>query len=417
MKRFPSILVCIVLFGCTSDVIEPPVPNTSKPTTTLEAEYTTTLPNKISASYWKTADYLSLNPINEVSGQVIAGDGLYNMSGTYNGLASFNKGNDPNIIMKAAYTNDSIYLLISWMDTLYHASQRNWLYDGPSDPNKPGSTTGWTSQRSDDNFQLSLDMSGGKLDIWNWSLALSEPLGFAVDMIDTGGGPIADSGDKIYVRNAVGDDRSGPLYAWDGTEQKITRKPGGVTILDPGFFLLNKTTFTGNLINGSAIFQAECALCHGTNGDGETGAFNPSFKRLNVPGQFNRWTRTALDAYASDPGQHEGATHYPTIEIDRQDIFARLRGFSGVPGYFLQNPSGSSSDVRAVSNVKIANIDTYNSGYSVLIIRALNTAQVDDIVLDPTLNTYAFNFSLRDNDAINRIGSVNQILTFKPKAQ
>jgi hypothetical protein len=417
MNRIPTILLCVVMSGCLSDVIEPPRPDTSNPTATLEAKYVTTPPNKISATYWKTAEYLPLSASTQVSGQVPSADGLFNMSGTYNGTASFNKGKDAKISMKAAYTDDSVYVLITWMDTLFNASQSNWFYNGPTDPNKAGSTAGWTSQRADDNLILSFDMGSSKRDLWNWSLALSEPLGFAIDMIQDGVTATADAGNKTYVRNAVSDNRSGPMFDWDGTEQKITRKPAGATILDPGFYLLNKDNYTGDVALGETFYQAECGtVCHGTNGDGDTGAANPVGFALNKPGQFNRWTLVALNTFASDPGQHEGAVHYPVNATDRENLFARLRGFSGIPGYYLQNPSGSSSDIRSVSNVKLGNIETYNKGYQILLIRALNTSQADDIVLNPANATYNFNFSVRDNDMINQIGSTNQILTFKPKA-
>lgn len=418
MKRLPTILISLALSGCVSDVLQPPKPDTSDPTATLEARYVTAPPNKLNASYWKSADYLPLNPVNQVTSQVPAADGLFNMSGTYGGTLTFNEGDNPQVKLKAAYTDDSLYVLISWMDTLYNVSQSNWLYDGPTDPNKGGSTAGWTSQRADDNIILSFDMGSTNRDVWNWSLALSEPLGYAIDMIDNGSGPVVDAGNKSYVRNAVSDNRGGPQYVWDGTSQNLTRKFGRQTLLDPGFYLLNKTTFSGDIAAGDTYYQAECGtVCHGTNGDGDTGAANPVGFALNKPGQFTSWTRAELDNFASDASQHEGATHYPATEAERQNLYDRLMGFSGIPGYYLQNPSGSNSDVFALSNVKVGNIETYNKGYQVLLVRALVTGQTDDLALDPAVGTYAFNMYLRDNDVLNQIGSVNQVLTFKPKGQ
>lgn len=419
LKKLSVAGLWAILAGCTyyeNDPIKFPELDVPNPTTSLEASYVTTLPNKITSSCWKTADYLSITVQNQTTGQVPADDGLFNMSGTFNGLSGFNLGDDPDISIKAAYTNDSLYILITWKDTLYNASQGNWFYDGPADPKKPGSISGWTSQQSDDNLTLVFDMGSGKRDIWNWSLALSEPLGFAIDMFDNGSGAVVDAGNKTYVRNAISDNRSGPRHDWNGVQQELTRKPAGFTILDPGFYLLNKKNFTGDLINGNNIFQLECSGCHGVTGDGE-GTINPAGIRLNKPGQFNRWTRQALDNFASDAGQHEGAVHYPGNDTDRDDLFARLRGFSGIPGYYLQDPSGSNSDIRATSNVQLAKIETSNKKYSVLIIRALNTGNADDIILDPSQVRYNFNFFLGDNDAINRIGAVNQELTFKPRNQ
>ncbi|MEQ8302431.1 MAG: hypothetical protein RIB47_03485 [Cyclobacteriaceae bacterium] len=408
----------LAMMGCTYFENEPlkiPAPEVPNSTATLEANLVTAIPNKISAKYWTTADYLEVEAQNQVTSQVPTSDGLYNVSGTFDGLAGFNKGKAPGIELRAAYTADSLYLLISWKDTTYNASRANWLFNGPDDPKKAGATAGWTSQRSDDVLNLSFDMGGGKRDVWEWSLALSEPLGFAIDMIDNGTGPTTDIGNKTYVRNNAGsDNRSGPMYDWDGVQQELQRKPGGFTILDPGYYLLNKKLFTGSPINGDAIFQLECAPCHGPTGDGE-GSVNPSGVALNKPGQFNRVTRQSLDDFLPDGGQHEGSTHYPATETDRQDLFARLRGFSGIPGYYLENPNGSLSDVRAVSNVQLAKIDGLNSkGYSILLVRALNTGNGDDLIFDPSKMTYDFDIFLGDNDDLNRIGLLNQQLTFKP---
>ena len=258
-------------------------------------------------------------------------------------------------------------------------------------------------------------MSGGKRDIWTWSLALSEPLGFAIDMIDNGTGPVTDAGNKIYIRNIAGaDNRSGPMYDWNGEQQEIQRKPAGFTILDPGYYLVNKKLFTGDILHGDVIYQADCAPCHGTTGDGE-GFFFASGVAMNKPGQFNRLTREAMDAFGPNFSLHGGASDYPADETEREDLFARLRAFSGIPGYYLENPSGSSSDVRAASNVQLAKIDGLNSkGYSVLLIRALNTSNPDDIVFNPAQMNYDFHIYLGDNDDLNRIGLLNQQITFKP---
>ena len=419
MNRFNIVIVCILLTGCTyyeNESIKIPEPDVPNATTTLEAVYVTSVPNKISSSYWKIADYLPITSQNQVTGNVPVEDGLFNMSGTLNGLVDFNRGKNPNITLKAAYSKDSVYILVNWRDTTYNASQANWFFNGPPDPNKLGSTAGWTSQQSDDNLTISFDLGSGKSDNWNWTLALSEPLGYAIDKIDNGSGAIADAGNKNYMRNAVSNNRSGPKFDWDGVQQELQRKPAGFTIIDPGYFLLNKKDFVGDVVKGEAYYQLECALCHGVTGDGE-GTINPVGVRLNKPGQFNRITQEALDNFASDGTQHEGAVHYPSIEEDRTNLFARLRGFSGIPGYYLENPTGSNSDIHAVSNVQLGKIEGNNTkGYSVLLIRALNTGNTDDIVFNPsTKPVYDFNINFMDNDILNRIGSTNKQLTFKPK--
>lgn len=418
MKTLRTALICLLATGCTyyeNEPVKAPVQEKSDPTTTLEAKYVTDAPNKVTASYWKTADYLPLAEQNQVTGQVQAADGLFNMSGTFGGLTSFGEGKDPDVRLQAAYTDDSLYVLVTWKDTTAEASHSNWIYDGPSDPNKAGTTTGWTSQRANDNFLLSFDMGSGKRDVWNWSLALSEPMGYAIDMIDNGSGATNDAGTLMYVRNAVSDNRGGPQYEWNDVQQQLTRKPAGSTTLDPGYFLLNKKTFSADIVAGEAIYQVKCASCHGPAGNGDGTGGNSSGIKLNKPGQFNRWTRAALDEYLPS-GNHEGAVYYPTGETDRANLFGRLRSFSGIPGYYLQNPSGSSADIHAASSVVIANLPLYNSKrYTVLLVRALSTGQTDDIQLNPATVTYSFNFSVRDNDLLNQVGTNNQTLTFKPK--
>lgn len=416
--RTMFIALCATGMSCENyqnEVIKLPEPAVSKPTTTLEAKYTTTPPNTLTSSYWKTANYLPVNAQNQVTGQVPAGDGLYNMSGTFNGLADFNKGKDPKVTLKAAYDNANLYFLISWKDTTFNLSSANWVFNGASDPNKSGSTAGWTSQRSDDKMMVSFDMGSSQHDVWNWSLALSEPLGYAIDMIKNNTGTTVDAGNKSYVRNNAGtDDRSGPQYQWDGVQQQLTRTPGGLTILDPGYYLLTKMNFVGDAALGDAVFQGNCARCHGVDADGN--GVDEQAAALNRPGFMNRYTRSSFVAFASS-SSHDGSTDFSTL-TDKQidDVFARLRGYSGVPGYYLQNPNGSNSDVHALSNVSLAKVDGNNTkGYSVLLIRALNTGNTDDIVFTPSIGQYQFNINLSDNDDLNSIGSINQTLTFKPK--
>lgn len=417
---FRSIVIAVgsAWMGCTNyenAAIKIPEPKVSKPTAALEASYSSTPPDKITSTYWKTADYLGVVPQNITMGQVPAEDGLYNVSGTFNGLVDFNKGKAPKITLKAAYDNNNVYILVSWRDTTFNVSSASWVFNGPADPKKSGSTAGWTSQRSDDKLFLSFDMGSGRRDVWNWSLALSEPLGYAIDMLEDAGVVNADAGDRTYVRNIAGaDNRSGPKYEWDGAQQELQRNPAGLTILDPGFYLLTKKNFVGDVVAGDAVYQANCALCHGVIGDGN--GEGEQAQAFDVPGLMNRFTRSAFVSFASSD-QHEGAVHFTTLtdtEID--DVFARLRSFSGVPGYYLQNPTGSNSDVKSVSNVQLAKIDGYNSkGYSVLLIRALNTGNADDMLFNPTVGQYEFNINLGDNDDLNRVGAINEQLTFKPK--
>jgi mono/diheme cytochrome c family protein len=413
-----TLVLCLALTSCTyyqNEAIKLPQPKVSKPTATLEAEYTSTAPNSLSAAYWKTANYLPITTQNLITGQIPADDGLYNVSGTLNGVSSFNQGKDPKATLKAAYDDNNLYILVSWKDTTFNVSSASWVYNGPADPNKSGSTSGWTSQRSDDKMTLSFDMGSSKRDVWSWSLALSEPLGCAIDMMDNNGSVTNDAGNKSYVRNAAGtDDRSGPQYQWDEVEQQLARTPGGTTILDPGYYLLTKKNFVGDAGIGNVIFQNNCARCHGVNADGN--GVDEQAAAFNVPAKMSRYTRASFVSFASS-SQHDGSTDFSTLSsTDIDNLFARLRGYAGVPGYYLQNPTGSNSDVHALSNVLLAKIDGNNTkGYSVLLVRALSTGNSDDIVFNSSIGQYAFNISFSDNDDVNKIGELNNQLTFKPK--
>ena len=88
-----------------------------------------------------------------------------------------------------------------------------------------------------------------------------------------------------------------------------------------------------------------------------------------------------------------------------------------MPGYYLENPTGSNSDIHAVSNVQLGKIDGDNTkGYSVLFVRALSTGSADDIVFNSASKpVYDFTINLMDNDDLNRIGSTTKQLTLKPK--
>ena len=259
------------------------------------------------------------------------------------------------------------------------------MFDGPEDPLKAEATDGWTSQRNDDKLILELDMGNGQTDVWQWSLSLSEPLGYAIDLFDDGTDRVNDAGDVMFERNVDGEgNRAGPKYEWDGQIQELTREPGGLTILDPGFYLLNKTEFTGDAQNGLALYQQECAACHGVEGDGRGFDWNTGYSMI-IPGFLNRFSRESF-ASVTLSSSHDGASHFEILsESERDDLIAMIRGFTGVPGYYLQQPTGSSADVKAVSSFPLAQLNTRRSnenGYKVLLTRALNTGH------NPTISKY-----------------------------
>jgi len=448
-----GVMLMIVAGSCEKDYYfvspPPPLPPTSEQTSTLEAVYVSTSPSAINSSYWKTADYLKVNSSN-VSINNLYGDGLLNMTGTFAGLTSFNNGNDPGLFLKAAYDANNLYILAEWVDSTVNASNSSWLWKGPADPLKTDSNGSWTSQRNCDRFAMAFEIStasssagnfsnvgcaaschnigsnnvmypsSGKVDLWNWNLASSAPLGYVQDMVANSDSIADDSGQKMYIRNSSGStDRSGPAYEWDGTSQSVTLANGQPATLDQAFYLFNKTPFTGDIHRGDSIYHrttapGDCASCHGDYGEGGSGGGPINLIR------YNKKSRTEL-MLGMDNVSDMGAYWTPLNATDRNDIVAYLRGLSGVPGYYLTNPDGSNADIKAVSNVSALNIfnamnpsTNHHTKYQVLITRKLRTNNADDVQFDvPANRTYKFGVALMNNDGKNHVGSTIETLTFK----
>jgi mono/diheme cytochrome c family protein len=449
IKIFLSLFLVVIIGSCEKDYYqEPPAPATSDATATLEAVHVNAAPSAITSAYWKTADYLKINSANLSINHLYA-DGLLNLTGSYGGLSSYNNGADPGLVLKAAYDNDNLYILAEWTDLDVDVSNSSWLYNGPIDLHKSDATPGWTSQRNCDRLAFAFEIANasgssgtfssvgcaaschntgitpymhpdaGKVDIWNWSLALSAPLGYVTDMVANSDSLSCDAGQKMFLRNSIGStSRSGPAYEWDGATQAITLPNGQSSILDPAFYLLNKTPFIGDASRGDSIYHrpappGDCVSCHGDHGEGASeGAINTISQ--------NKKSRTAL--MTSMDNTADMAAYWGGLSgSDRDDIIAYLRGLSGVPGYYLNAPDGSNADIKAISNVTPVNIKNamlpatnQHTKYQVLITRKLQTNNPDDAQFDLTsVKTFKFGIALMDNDGKNHIGSNVETLTFK----
>ena len=449
IKYLAAAILVISVVACEKEYYyETPPPRQPQQTSTLEATRVTSAPSAINSSYWKSADYFKITASN-VSTQLLYGDGLLNMTGIYDGLSAFNNGDDPGLILKAAYDNENLYILAEWTDSDLNVSNSSWLYNGPLDPKKADANAGWTSQRNCDKIAFAFEISAalspagnfsdkgcaaschtgaggpvmyptsGKVDMWNWSLARSAPLGYAEDLVATADSFSTDSGQKLSYRNVSGStDRSGPAFEWDGISQNVTLPSGTSTILDPGFYLLNKTPFTGDAQKGDSIYHTltppgDCASCHGEFGEGG------SATAVNIISQ-NKKTRASW--IASMDNIPDMAPYWGSLSAaEKDDVVAYLRGLSGVPGYYLNTPTLSNADVKAVSNVTPVQIvdamlpsTNQHTKYQVLIIRKLQTNNSDDKQFDLTSQTaYSFGVALMNNDGKNHIGSIVETLTFK----
>ena len=448
---FAFILVVVLVNSCVKDTVYvPPVP---VETITLEAKKVSEPPLAITGinTYWKTADYLTVNVSNKSTG-ILYSDGLLNMTGTYSGMNAF-RGN-PELKLKAAYDNENLYILAEWTDPQINLSFKNWYFNGPGDILKSSeSSNGWTSQRNSDGIALAFEIDQaagpagnfvtvgcaaschsaginsnmrpdvGKIDFWNWKLARSG-MGYAQDMVAIKDSLADDSGTKLYERNSIGStNRSGPAYEWNGTSQDITLPNGQAVTLNPAFYLLDdhKTAFVGNVSQGDMIYHrtskpGDCLSCHGSNGNGIGTEGEGAV--LNIP-FINTKSRATLkynmDRVEAMPSYWSGLD-----SIDRENVIAYIRSLSGVPGEYLKKPSGSNADITVVNNV--SPIDIRNASqfsllpkkYMVLFIRKLKTNNPDDIQFDLSVSTsYKFGIALMNNDSRNHVGSNLEILNFK----
>lgn len=239
-------------------------------------------------------------------------------------------------------------------------------------------------------------------------MSRSEPLGYVNDQFsEPTNGRKSDAGDGIENRHKAGaDNRSGPAVEWDGTLQSVIRSDGVSTTLDPAYYLGNTMPFIGDAVAGDVLYQASCAGCHGNIGQGGAG---PVMAQV-------MWTRESRGDLAAGmaAGTHPGAglwNAFAATEMD--DVIARLRGFSGIPGYFLTQPSGSQADIRTKFNVVLTQVDDVtHTTYQLLMIRALQTGNpLDDVQFDPAMS-YKFGVGLMDNDGRNHVGSRLEVLDF-----
>ena len=411
-------LAIAIIYSCESEKRIPPkgyLPNNPAATEQLEAAYFWIPQDQLNSSYWKEADYVEVE-LSDIATGNLYNDGYLNMTGTYNGLSDFNRGNDPKLTLKAGYDDEFIYILAEWKDTTANASFMSWLFEGPEDFRKSDSASGWTSQRNQDKLTLLFDLeNSNEKDAWIWSMALSAPFDMAFNMS-------ADDQDNItgeistYFRNStVTDSRSGPAYEWNGERQEISLNDGTKKLLDPAYYLMDEMSmeFIGDPEKGQTVFNetGDCKFCHGINGDGDyTGSDGG---RLNTVSAL-RLSRENLLTFIGSV-EHEGSSdqYFGDIKTDeqKQDLLAFLRGISGLPGNIISQPDYE-PEIKTLINVGTGSIARNNSEYKVLLRRRLNTGNIGDVVFS-TGKIYNFKIRLSDNDDINSIGSSDIHLVFK----
>ncbi len=440
----------VLISACKYDVIPtPPGPVVPKALDTLDAVYVSTSPNSLSSAYWATANYHPVTCVNLSTGNLY-GDGLLNMTGTFTGVSDFYGGKSPDLIMKAAYDSINLYILLEWNDSTLNIANSNWYVNGNPDPLKADTISEWTSQKNNDKVSLAweiqpatgtggtfstsgcaatchsggqMGLTSGSVDIWNWNLALSEPMGYANDMVITpSSGLTYDAGNPTFARNSNNSsNRSGPAFSWNGVLQSIVRGNGKTSILDPSFFLYNKTPLSGDVYGGDTSYHNAvygCWNCHGAvgEGNGPLDAGVPFLNNANI-GRYSFQSFAAFSS-ASTTAPHDGAPYWAQMTPAQQlDVYTYILGIAGVPGYYLQEPTGSNADIVSTSNVNLVNVSSFkNTQYKVLLVRKLNTGNSDDAVFNPVQKpVVTFGVALMDNDGINHVGSFKETLQFLKK--
>ena len=131
---------------------------------------------------------------------------------------------------------------------------------------------------------------------------------------------------------------------------------------------------------------------------------------------MNRYSRENLISSASSL-THTGYTYFNKLsEIERDNIIAKIRGFAGVPGYYITQPDESEIDILSYSNLTLPRLKHENIKYQILLTRKLDTGQTDDVKFDMMPSrTYNFGIALMDNDGKNHIGSLRESLIFIEK--
>jgi hypothetical protein len=417
---------------------------------------------------WDEAQEISVET-GTVDAGMLYGDGQLNMSGTFGGTATFNRGDGANLRLTALYTTggSEVYIRARWDDVIFNLDRRRALYNGPADQEKEDDPFGYTSQMNDDKIGVAFEITPGtesefgtfdevgcaaachnvadegveldmrprtgKVDIWHWKTSRSEPVGYVNDQFaDPEGGRQTDAGVGIEKRNRGGDtNRSGPMVIQDGTEQMITFGPRTGETLDSSFILLDGHTFDvadRDADNGEVIYVAGCLTCHGING--ENGLGGPA---LNTK-KFGRLSDAELDGLMA-AGTHPGsATYLGLSDGDQADLRLRVFAFWGTPGYYLMMPSGSAADVTTMSelNYSEAGIDAlvnitesqapdFNERLNkykfeqdeicVVMTRELDTTHDDDTQFD-IAEEYVFGVALMDNDGKNHVGNTRLLLDF-----
>lgn len=413
-----SAIILFALFACESEKRIPPrgyLPVTPQATESLEAAYFWIAQDKVTSGYWTDAPYLEVNLEDIEVGNLYA-DGYLNMTGTYDGTSDFNRGRDPELRIKAGYDEEYIYIFVEWNDTTLNPSYMKRLFEGPADPLKQDSSSGWTSQGNEDSFRILFDVDGSPAkDTWKWSMATTAPFNMALNLSTSDEGELIGNNPHLTRNGSPDSSRAAPALEWNGERQEITLADGSTKSIDPAYFLLEDftTPYTGNPETGRHYFNetASCSFCHGPDGNGEPEIQDNDEGPLQFP--IAKTRSDLIEFIKGHPGGAPG--YFGQLHDDPEkenDLIAFLRGIGGLPGYIM-GMSPAQSDIQAQVNVGTAIISsTRNSRYQVLLKRKLVNTHPEDVQFSPE-NRYTFSILLSDDDDLNAIGASGLELVFK----
>lgn len=359
---------------------------------------------------------------------------------------------DVKVRMRAAYTEASFYLALSWKDPTSGAAPQfeldryRWFWDLESAFPPKGWVKGfnesketwlknrWAQSFNDDKVALMIDSAdsttagpsplgeqgcaatchgGGHtasvahgVDLWVWSSGVSNPMGCAEDRwLPPGGRPENDEGTPAAIPNATkgkeGD--SVPQFVWSGKQQKVTTLNGKPGVLNPVHFLLKgcEEKLAGDPQAGGKLYATSCLRCHGSDGRGTKGTKAPD---LTDAASFGALSQKDLRSRITAM-EHADRASIELTEEQLDDMAAYVRGFSGVPGLVLSLPSGSQSDVL-VTNADLSAPGLgvlHNGTYTVVLKRALDTQNRDDVKLAAGVERVV-SLALMDRDSKNHVG-------------
>ncbi|NCO40268.1 MAG: hypothetical protein GW911_16920 [Armatimonadetes bacterium] len=303
--------------------------------------------------------------------------------------------------VRAAYDSNNLYFQCDWLDAT-ESVKKNWLvFNG----------TTWSKSGDEDRLALFFDIGGtaagnggdggtfaqkgcqamchadgmrttsGTLDEWHTKMARSTPAGYSddkwidntVNPADVEAGHHGDAGQNTYSGNNGANNV--PKLVWNGAMS-----------LGANFLVGEEgVALAGDPVAGATAYAANCAACHGAQAQGGAGPALASYLLSHsVSTASTKITTGTMAAYAKG--------------VAPANYVAYLQTLPGVPGSALREAQGSRADVRARAAYA-------NGGWTVIIWRALNTGNVDDVVFNPAGGAIPIALAVMDNNGAAHNGT------------